>query len=424
MSKVSLHNRKLPFAWHLWDQRMVGPEEVNNGLKCQCVCKACGATLVSKQGPKRAWHFAHAVRADCRSGIETAIHWMAKQMIVERREVFSPGRSLSRSVSGAQGVWKKTIRADVHLARVISLDDCVPEKTMGSRDDTGWRRPDVMAIFDGAPIAIEICNTHAVDDEKRQWLEAKNVSVIEIQVTDLVGLPIENIRHALERRLFAPSHFANWLVHAGDQEALRRLDRSELELRESKAADEARLLAELARQAAEEKRRQEAYDHVRELEIRCIRFGPAVTVRIARSKTRCSLEWIGSPPDNVYQAILAIARALGGWYNNRAYRWEFCPPSGIDMLFARMLDWAHSFAGRAVAYDSGVLPLHENTVPRVVPRFADPAEQEIFEERAGIMEFEGNLTRADAEQRAFEEMSACHVVTATLGKVAASQSSM
>lgn len=43
----------------LLDGELVSIHEVKNGLKCGCVCPACGATLVAKKGSRRMHHFSH-----------------------------------------------------------------------------------------------------------------------------------------------------------------------------------------------------------------------------------------------------------------------------------------------------------------------------------------------------------------------------
>ena len=51
----------------LLDGELVSIKEVKNGLKCGCVCPACGAKLIARQGQKvceRKWNYllCHSVR--------------------------------------------------------------------------------------------------------------------------------------------------------------------------------------------------------------------------------------------------------------------------------------------------------------------------------------------------------------------------
>lgn len=405
MSNASIHKQGIPFAWRLSDQQMVGPEDVEKGLKCNCICKACGTSLVAKQGAVREWHFAHHAATDCPSGVETAIHWMAKQLIVERSEVCIPLRILNRKVSGPQCVWTETINVEVQREGLIPLDDCVQEKEIGMRTDTnGARRPDVLAMFNGKPIAIEICNTHAVDEEKLAWLEKNGISTLEIDVSDLSLASPDQIKSELERRLFNPSVFMKWLVHSGDTDAQAHLDEAERNLRISKAGEESALLAELARKTAVQKRKQEFLENIREIESRTFLPESLIIIRVGRSKIRCTLKWFGYAPNWVKEKVCDFARQHHGRFNKRYYHWEFDARHFVPTtMFANMCAWAHEELNgvREKPITDTPKPLPEDFSPRALIRFDDSERQEEYEERAAIMEFDGNLHRHDAEQAAF-----------------------
>lgn len=68
---------------------MVSPGEVESGLACACICLGCRAPLIAKKGTKFVWHFAHEGAA-CDSGLETAIHLMAKQILADEKTVTLP----------------------------------------------------------------------------------------------------------------------------------------------------------------------------------------------------------------------------------------------------------------------------------------------------------------------------------------------
>lgn len=405
MSNASIHKQGIPFAWRLSDQQMVGPEDVEKGLKCNCICKACGASLVAKQGAVREWHFAHHAATDCPSGLETAIHWMAKQLIVDRGEVCMPQRILNRKVSGPQWVWTETINVEVQREGLFPLHDCVQEKEIGMRASTeGTRRPDVLAMFNGRPIAVEICNTHAVDEEKLEWLKKNGISSLEIGVADLSQAPADQIRYELERRLFTPSFFMKWLVHSGDMEAHERLDEAERNLRISKASEEAALLAELVRKTAVQKRKQEFLENIREIECRVFRPESLITIRVGRSKIRCTLKWVGHAPDWVKREVCDFAHRHCGRFNKHYYHWEFDARHYVPTtMFENMCAWAQEElnGGLEKPIKDTSKPLPEDFYPRTLIRFDDPERQEEYEERAAIMEFDGNIHRPDAEQAAF-----------------------
>ncbi|MDE2759370.1 MAG: competence protein CoiA family protein [Paracoccaceae bacterium] len=72
------------------DGRCIGINEVERGLRCGCICKACGHPLIARQGKIRDWHFAHADRSDCKGMGETHLHLAAKQILLDRKEIFLP----------------------------------------------------------------------------------------------------------------------------------------------------------------------------------------------------------------------------------------------------------------------------------------------------------------------------------------------
>src|SRR5690348_9510442 len=69
---------------------MLPADQVPRGKLCGCVCPACQAPLVARQGNQIAWHFAHESLSDCRGAVETAIHRFAKQVILDSRTIRLP----------------------------------------------------------------------------------------------------------------------------------------------------------------------------------------------------------------------------------------------------------------------------------------------------------------------------------------------
>ncbi|MEB3192181.1 MAG: competence protein CoiA family protein [Snowella sp.] len=59
-------------------------ENIESGLRCQCFCPACGESLVAKKGKVINWHFARYSKIECEYAFETAIHYIAKDIIKEK----------------------------------------------------------------------------------------------------------------------------------------------------------------------------------------------------------------------------------------------------------------------------------------------------------------------------------------------------
>lgn len=419
MSKESNGKHVIPFGWHVPTQRMVTAREVANGRGCDCVCIACGTRLQARQGEIRIWHFAHDSETQCQVAAEAAIHYMAKQLIAERGSIYLPHREKSKEIHGKRRVWSETICTDVQQPGLHPLEDCLVEKTITIPAEPGTTfRPDVLATLIGFPLAIEVLNTHAVEPEKAAWLEKQGYSVLEIDVSDIGSLPQEQILSALEVRLFETADYASWLCHSADQLAIRALLEIEAEVRARRLAEETILLAQLEAAEAAQKRREEFLRRVRDIDALKIRVG-GCTVRIGRNFERVSLKVHGYASDEVFAATKSLAREHGGRFNPKAKCWEFFRDAETENFFDQLCETAQqrllgSFWGskpstlQTLAKET-ITPLPERPLPVF---FDDPALQEAFDERAGILEFDAGYQRQAAEQMALAEIQASTAVTA------------
>lgn len=400
----------IPFGWHVSTQRMLAAREVENGRGCECICIACGARLKARQGDIRIWHFAHDEETKCQHAPEAAIHRMAKQLIVERGVLFVPELKCSRTIHGRRRVWSEIISVDVQSAGLQNLEDCFQEKRIGDSDGNGeYRRPDVLATLDRLPLAIEIRNTHAVDFDKQEWLERRGHSVLEIAVSDLALLLPDEIVEALEIRLFQPSDYSTWLVHAKENDALDALDRLEEQVRAVHREEEEVLLAKLDAEEADRKRKEEAKQRFRDIEDFKIKLGRC-TIRLGRNDQRVSLKAYGYAPDAVFDGIKQLARKHNGRFNPRGRCWEFYRSLETEAFFKRISIelqqvFLEGFCGMSLV--DAPLP-REKWLPEPVVEqpllvhFQDAALQEVFNERASIFEFDGGLSRPEAEAMALE----------------------
>lgn len=87
-----MEERILTFALGKDLGKLVSVIKVLNGLACNCICPECQAPLVAKNKltNKKAPHFAHASGNACiGGGLESAIHLFAKDILLERRRLFT-----------------------------------------------------------------------------------------------------------------------------------------------------------------------------------------------------------------------------------------------------------------------------------------------------------------------------------------------
>lgn len=409
---------KIPFGLRIQDQRMVDPTEVTKGQSCGCICPGCEKKLIAKQGKINEWHFAHESGAECASGVESALHRMAKQMIIERAQIWVPERRFDREIFGAHDdvdggyCWKEVLSSVVCTEGLKTLTNCIEEKQVEAR------RPDILANLEGQPVAIEIANTHFCDEAKLDWLKARNLTTLEIDIGMAPDTETLDIRPKLEARLFSPSAFTTWLVHSSDANAHSEINAAEQHRRTFNADKDAAFLKEVERKRAKKKRSGEFKESIKDIDYWTCKINRDLTLRIAYSQIRCTLKWHGyspNPPEALRKATNELAERCCGNFNNKYEIWEFRTRDGqAELLFRKMI----SFMENALVSPKNLPVLEkQNTstlattqikewpvIDEVVPTFQNEAEEEAFRERAAILEYENSLSRAEAEKIAIKEI--------------------
>lgn len=153
---------------------LVSINEVKNGLRCGCVCPACGAKLIARQGQKVAYHFAHYKISDCGHGKETALHLLGKK-IIKKGRVFVPAKP---GTSERQG--------SVH-----SYSEAIEEMYIESV------KPDVLLKSESELLAVEIKVHHAVDYEKKFKIYELGLPMIEIDLSDIDDYTEESVEQII-----------------------------------------------------------------------------------------------------------------------------------------------------------------------------------------------------------------------------------
>lgn len=411
MSATTKPSHIIPYGWHTPSGRMVRAIEVARGRACNCVCVSCGAELIARQGSIRTEHFSHFRVTHCGNALESAVHQMAKQLVCDQGRVFLPRRVKERTIHGKRNTWSESLKVVVQTGGLQTLSNCEPERTVfGAGGNGETRRPDVLATLDGRALAIEIRNTHAVGDEKLAWLEDRGYSVLEISVGDLCLLPQEELHDALEQRLFKTSEHSLWLAHAGDETALHILDDREREARQRWATEEQARIAALEAEDAEQRRKAEFRERVRDIDAFKLRLGQC-TVRVGLNAERVSLKVHGFASDGVFSVIKAVAQAHCGTFNPRARCWEFRRGGRTSAFFGLLqtelsrIDWlAAQLSGTDARSMALTVDFSSSGHQARQERFTDPDLQELFQERAAIFEYEAGYSRHSAEQLAVAEV--------------------
>lgn len=162
--------KQLKLTVALKDGVITNVEDVQSGIKCGCVCPACGEPLVAKKGANRIHHFAHSANHNCEYGYESSLHLAAKEILSKAKKITIPPVWI---------IFPDTNKNNelVCSAREIELEHIELEKRFGDII------PDVVVYAGGKMFFIEIYVTHPIDDRKLEKLKKANISTIEIDLS-------------------------------------------------------------------------------------------------------------------------------------------------------------------------------------------------------------------------------------------------
>ena len=220
--------------------RIVGVDDVPNGLDCGCVCPKCKQKLVAKNGGSwREHHFAHYNGFDCAGARMTALHILAQQIIEKQKTIMLPDY---------QGEYFKK------RVSIIHFDDVKTEAFVDGL------RPDCIGIKTGKDgkehrLWIEILVTHEVDDVKEKAIRNLQVSCVEIDLSDLLG--VDYTEKTVTQRLLREKRYRRWVncpVY-DEQESLNRQKHDAEEAERKRKEEEQRKKEGEERLRKEEERR-------------------------------------------------------------------------------------------------------------------------------------------------------------------------
>lgn len=155
----------------LKDGQITSIADVESGLKCGCVCPACGETLVAKKGSKVTHHFAHHAGTNCEYGYQTSLHLAAKDILSKAKKMVIP----AVVIDFPDSYKKETISEEIE----ISIDHVELEQSFGDVI------PDVVVYVKDKFFFVEVFVTHRVNDDKISKLKKANISTIEIDLSKI-----------------------------------------------------------------------------------------------------------------------------------------------------------------------------------------------------------------------------------------------
>ena len=145
------------------DGALVHVDEVPNGKNCDCICPHCKSELIAKNGgEQKIHHFAHSNGADCSGAIESALHLMAKEVLLKTQSIYLPPLS------------------NVCDARLLHFDKVEIE---AQNKDLNLR-PDCIGYYGNKLVWIEFKRTHAVDKKKKGKIVSARIDCIEVDINE------------------------------------------------------------------------------------------------------------------------------------------------------------------------------------------------------------------------------------------------
>ena len=165
-----MSKKALLLTYALKNNNIVSIDDVESGLKCGCVCPACGEALVAKKGTKMIHHFAHHAGNTCEYGYESSLHLAAKEILSQSRTITIPAVYLDFS-----GSYKESIL--ISPVKEIQIDKVELEKHF---DDI---IPDIVVYSGSRLLFVEIYVTHRIDESKLKKIKKEGISTIEIDLS-------------------------------------------------------------------------------------------------------------------------------------------------------------------------------------------------------------------------------------------------
>lgn len=165
-------SKRLNLTYALKDGVITHISKVERGLKCDCVCPACGERLVAKKGQKMMHHFAHQTTKDCEYGYESSLHLAAKEILSQTKKMVIPPVYIH---------FPDSYKPDVLIceAKEITFDHVELEQRFNNVI------PDVVVYTGSKRLFLEVFVTHCVDEEKLHKLKAADISTIEIDLSKI-----------------------------------------------------------------------------------------------------------------------------------------------------------------------------------------------------------------------------------------------
>lgn len=180
------------FQYGLREGKLVDINTVESGLKCGCVCPSCSRPFVAYKGRILKPHFKHKASASCNFSFETALHYLAKEIIAEKKYLDLPDIEEVQPFQFAS-YYTSENQAPFHQKYTrVRFDKVEVEKYEGNF------KPDLKCYVGNSVLLIEITVTHGIDAAKLQKIQSNNIPLLEIDLSNFgTDITRQKVRAAL-----------------------------------------------------------------------------------------------------------------------------------------------------------------------------------------------------------------------------------
>lgn len=205
----------------LKEYNIVSIDDVENGKRCNCICPECFSPLVAKnKGKIKTHHFAHALESVCSGGIESALHLLAKDLLLKTKQIFIPDFKYYFEEFRVEKVLIKS-------NRVFTFETVKLEEKISIENETII--VDALCITDNKQLIIEFAKTHFIDEAKKEKLKKLGIACLEIPISS--G---EQERKEFLKQLQSFFFKSNWIVNRKGENEIESLKVKLLEKSEMK----------------------------------------------------------------------------------------------------------------------------------------------------------------------------------------------
>lgn len=188
-----MHETKIPFGER--DGTLFRAHEVENGLRCSCVCPGCKQPLnAANNGEKVVPHFRHAKSNDCFDGFREGVRRAAVALIAQQKQLMLPALIETVRVTTQGG---RLLEEKVERQPVMIVADSVERFV-----DLGGLRGHVVLHQSDRQLIVRIKLSTRMEHERYRQLEALEHSSMEI-----------DLHHLTLKQINDPAKFEHAVLH-------------------------------------------------------------------------------------------------------------------------------------------------------------------------------------------------------------------